>query len=99
MAEAGLRQAKPTKCARCGADTLTGDDDDKCAFHATVDIEPTDRLGEVFARIERISTYDIRPSRGRSAKPGTFELYSRYGRYGHWDVPVLIHHVCNRARP
>ena len=56
------RNAAARRCRTCKAATLTGLDEDLCAFQATVDPTPLTPLGEALALLGGRHTYELRRS-------------------------------------
>lgn len=77
LAEANRRGARRIDCPRCGAPCLRGDDHDEVAVTVTVDEEPLDKLGEMFAILDGRHTFDLVPARGKTGRPGQHNLYVR----------------------
>jgi hypothetical protein len=95
--ETNLRNAKPHICPRCRAECLKGDDDDRIALTAVVDVEPIDHVGEMFAILDGRCTYDLVPH----GFGGTRRLYSR--NWLQWcraerKYPVHADHRCRPAQ-
>ncbi len=88
-ARAGARKATKTLCRRCGAQTLTGLDNDICALQAVVDPDPVPADVELAARASGRWSYDL-------VGP---DLFSR--RVGHLSGPrrwpVLLDHLCEET--
>lgn len=75
--EGTRRGASRTTCKRCGAPCLTGDDNDEpLVLTATVDEDPVDQLGEMFARLDGLQTYELLPATGKH-RPGQHNLWHR----------------------
>jgi hypothetical protein len=98
IVEADLRACRPHKC-RCSAPCLRGDDHDRCAQVATVDVQPIDALDEAVAHATGRNTYNIVECTGKLAKPGTYQLHYRetWHRASLAD-PILIEHRCTERQ-
>jgi len=81
------RQAKPTNCNRCGAQTLTGDDHDQVAAQVTVDPTPVDHLTEIVAILTGSYSYDL--------IAGALHYRNPHDHARHPSPhPVLLRHTC-----
>ncbi len=83
-ARAGARKATRTLCRRCGAQTLTGLDNDICALQAVVDPDPVSAEVELAARASGRWSYDF----------VTGDLYRRGDWHRSRRFPVLLAHDC-----
>lgn len=100
LTETGLsRRARPRPCPTCHTWTLTGLDDDLCAFEATCDPAPLTTLGEALALIAGRRTLALRRTRGR------LELDQRWADHieaepaGSPRLDVLATHTCGHPIP
>lgn len=100
LTETGLsRRARPRRCYRCRAWTVTGLDADVLALEAACDPTPLSALGEVLALATGRRTVDLVATRGR------LELEQRWADHiaafppgsGHGDV--LAEHRCGLPVP
>lgn len=101
LKEAGLRQAKAHTCPRCSAECLRGDDHDKSAMVAVVDLAPLDHVSEMVAVLAGLATYTVTAATGKAAKPNALEL--NYRDVDQWSTterrgPVLKQHRCARRK-
>lgn len=96
--EKNLRAAKPRTCRRCGADTLRGEDDDKICMTATVDPEPIDLVGEMWARLNGLFTYDLVEMRFAGISHLYRRSYYQVAR-GDQQYPILRDHTCQQRTP
>ena len=58
----GRRNTSSRRCRTCKAVTLTGLDEDRCAFQAVVDPTPLTPMGEALALLGGRRTYELRTS-------------------------------------
>lgn len=72
----GVRNAKPSRCPKCKAHTLSGLSADWCAFTAHANPTPLNPVGEALAHLNGAPTYALHRE-GR-----TYQLHQR----DHWQI-------------
>ena len=95
--EQGKRTVRKHTCRHCNALCLRGQDDDRCAYTATVDITPISLTDEMEVLLHGLSTYDIAPATGPNSVRGTYVLYFRdhyHYQTAERKYPVLAEHCC-----
>lgn len=88
------RRASARRCADCGAWTLAGLDDPRCAGAAVVDTTPLNTLGEAVALLAGRTTYTL------SRRAGRLELDHRHQwaiGAGTPDGDVVAEHRCHAS--
>lgn len=94
----GTRAAWARRCRTCREITITGLNDDVCAFTTTVDPTPLGTLGEALARMSGRQTFSLHhdgPKRFRISRRDRWQIAGHpAGRQGILPFDVVTEHHC-----
>lgn len=96
-ADGVTRTVRARRCPSCGAMTLRGLDDIRCAGAATTDGDPLTTLGEAVALLAGRTTYTLRRTAGRLELDHRHQWAVAAHPPGAGEYDVVAEHVCGQA--